>query len=85
MDKGKIPITIFLYLFKAFDTLNHEILYTKLSYYGVKGLSNNLIQSYLAKRKQFVEINHTKSDMLPITTGVPQGSILGSLVFLIYI
>ena len=47
MDKGKNPITIFLYLSKAFDTLNHDILHTKLSYYGVKGLSNNLIQSYL--------------------------------------
>ena len=51
MDKGKIPITIFLDLSKAFDTLNHEILYTKLSYYGVKGLLNNLIQSYLAKKE----------------------------------
>ena len=85
MDEGKIPITIFLDISKAFDTLNHDILHTKLSYYSVKGLSNNLIQSYLANRKQFVEINDTKSDMLPITTGVLHGSILGPLLFLIYI
>ena len=50
-----------------------------LIYYGVKGLSNNLIQSYLANRKQFVEINDTKSDMLPITTGIPQSFIYWTL------
>ena len=66
MGKDKIPITIFLDFSKVFDTINHEMLHTKVSYYGVKGLSNNLIHSYLANRKQFVEINNTKSDMLPI-------------------
>ena len=81
MDKGNIPITIFLYLSKAFDTLNHDILRTTLSYYGVKRLSNNLIQSYLENSRQSIEINDTKSDMLPITTGVPQSSILGPLLF----
>ena len=80
MDKGNIPITIFLYLSKDFDTLNHDILHTTLLN-GVKKLSNNLIQSYLENSRQSVEINDTKSDMLPIATGVPQSSILGPLLF----
>ncbi len=85
MDKMNTPISIFLDLSKAFDTLDHKILLDKLSYYGISGTSHNLITSYLSDRNQFVEIDGTKSDTLSLTTGVPQGSILGPLLFLIYI
>ena len=85
MDNGEVPINIFLDLSKAFDTLDHEILLHKLNYYGVKGIPYNLIKNYLTDRKQFVDIDGIKSDSLPISTGVPQGSVLGPLLFIIYI
>ena len=85
MDTNKITLGIFLDLSKAFDTLDHEILITKLKYYGMKGLSNELLQNYLPDRKQFVSFENCNSDLLSIETGVPQGSILSPLLFLIYI
>ena len=85
LDNNEIPINIYLDLSKAFDTLDHDILLYKLSYYGIKGVSLKLIKNYMSNRYQYIELNDTKSQNLPIKTGVPQGSILGPLLFLIYI
>ena len=85
MDHNETPINIYLDLSKAFDTLDHEILMAKLEYYGIHGTPLELVKSYLTNRKQYVEIEDTKSKMLVISTGVPQGSILGPLLFIIYI
>ena len=84
MDKKMIPINIYLDLSKAFDTLDHEILLYKLKYYGFQNNSLNLMKSYLSNRTQYVELNDTSSDLMHIKVGVPQGSILGPLLFIIY-
>ena len=70
---------------KAFDTIDHNILVKKLECYGIRGKYNEWFCSYLANRKQYVEINDNKSITSTITCGVPQGSILGQLLFIIYI
>jgi hypothetical protein len=85
MDEGKTPINIYIDLSKAFDTLNHTILITKLRFYGVAENTIKLFESYLQNRKQYVEWDNTKSECEYLTTGVPQGSILGPLLFIIYV
>ena len=84
-DSGKNVAGIFIDLQKAFDTVNHQIPCDKLKYYGFRGISNNLISSFLSGRKQFISINGHNSGNLDITCGVPQGLTLGPLLFLIYI
>ena len=75
---------VFLDLTKAFDTVNHDILFLKLEHYGIRGSANQLIKSFLF-RKQFVSIKGAKCKLLQNNYGVPQGSVLGPLLFLLYV
>ena len=72
-------------LSKAFDTINHSKLLHKLNCYGIRGTSNLWFKNYLSERKQYLEFNIIKSNLLNINCGVPQGSILGPILFLLYI
>lgn len=85
LDQKLHSVGIFLDLSKAFDTLNHDILIHKLNNYGIRGLANNWIRDYLSNRKQYVVFNGKSSPPSSISCGVPQGSILGPLLFLLYI
>ena len=85
IDNNEFGCGIFNYLKKSFDKVNHCILLSKLNHYGVRGKAYDWFQSYLSNREQFVCINGHKSDSLSITCGVPQGSILRPLLFLLYI
>ena len=85
LDSGLVTCGIFVDFQKAFDTVNHDILLKKLEHYGFRGVINNWFRSYLTDRKQKVVINGFESESKILPHGVPQGSVLGPILFLIYI
>ena len=85
LDNNKYAVGIFVDLQKAFDCVEHNILLSKLNHYGIRGISNQWFKSYLCNRRQYVEISGSKSNITSIRYGVPQGSVLGPLLFLLYI
>ena len=85
IDQRETTVGVFLDLSKAFDTLDHEILFAKLEHYGIRNVALQWIKSYFSNRRQFVKINQTCSSTQTIKCGVPQGSILGPLFFILYI
>ena len=85
LDEGNIGCSIFVDLQKAFDTVEHDILLSKLEHYGIRGLANEWFKSYLSNRKHYVSINGYDSNLADVKFRVLQGSVLGPLFFLIYI
>ena len=84
-DSGKYACGVVLDLQKAFDTVNHDILLNKLNHYGIRGIANNWFCSFLSGRMQFTSINKSESGKRELKYGVPQGSVLGHLLFILFI
>ena len=85
LDKKEIALLLLIDFSKAFDMVDHDILLKKLYFYGVRGLAHDWLRSYLFDRSQYVFLNGKKSSTRKLEFGVPQGSILGPLLFVLYI
>ena len=85
LDEDRFDYGIFVDLQKAFDTVDHKVLLQKLEYYGIWGTCNDWCMSYFSDWKQFVSINGYNYALMSVDCGVPQGSFLGPILFLVYI
>ena len=85
LNDGNIRCGVFVDLQKAFDTVDHQILLAKLNHYETRGVSNDWFKSFLSNRNHYVSINGYESDIAAINCGVPQGSVVGPLLFLLYL
>ncbi len=84
-DNNLVTTGVFIDLKKAFDTINHTMLIEKLKHYGIRGVASNWIENYLCNITQYVSYNDVQSDYKSVVCGIPQGSILGPLLFVLYI
>ena len=85
LDYGNIGCGVFIDLQKAFDTVDHQTLLAKLNHYGLRGVPNDWFKSYLSNRNHYVSINGYESGLAALNCGIPQGSVLGQLLFLLYL